>query len=352
MAETQGWDPIDAAWLAQVQEPALDPDAPIVDPHHHLWQRPSPYETRELLADLQSGHRVVATVYTDAGQNYRAHGPEHLRPVGEVEHLVALAEASDRAGNAPRICAGITGGGDLTAGAAKVEELLDAQIAAGKGRFSGVRANNLFVTFLPGSYEMVPVAGWESAVDDAAFLTGVSCLARRSLALDLVCSHAQLGEPARLAQRFPDLVIVLNHLAPYADFGPTPKPESELLAEWKRAIQALAPHANLHLKLGGLANPMMAHSMPALRELRSRARPPTSEELAELYRPMASHAIETLGPSRCMFESNFPVDKSCVSYVVLWNAFKRLARPYSKDERAALLMGTAVRAYKLKDVPA
>jgi len=339
---------IDEAWLAQVEEPALDPEAPVVDPHHHLWSRPFLYQAAELLADLTDGHRVVATVYTEAGRGYRTEGPAHLRPVGETELITATAEASDRAGNAPRICAGITGAGDLTAGEGKVEELLEAHVAAGKGRFSGVRAN-IFLTFDSAAATMVPLAGWEAAVDRPDFQAGVGVLGRKGLALDLVAVHHHLPHVARLAGRFPGTTMVVNHLAPFADFAGNTA-EAELMAAWRRGIEALAPHANVHMKLGGLANPFMGHSLPAFRALRERPKPPTSEQLAELYRPMVSHAIEALGPARCMFESNFPVDRRCLSYRVLWNAFKRLARPYSDDERHALLMGTAVRAYKLKGV--
>lgn len=338
---------IDEAWLAQVQEPVLDPDAPIVDPHHHLWSRPFAYETAELLADLTSGHRVVATVYTEAGRGYRQDGPEHLRPIGETESVTAVAEASDRAGNASRICAGITGAGDLTAGEAQVEELLEAHIAAGKGRFSGLRTYP-FVTFDSATAAMALLPDWRTAVDRPDFLTGVGVLARKGLALDLVGTHVSLEEVARLAGRFPEAVLVVNHLAPMADFDEPKAPDSELFAAWRRGVEALAPHANVHMKLGGLANPFMAHSLSAFRSLRERPKPPTSEELAALYRPMVSQAIDTLGPSRCMFESNFPVDKRCMSYRVLWNAFKRLAQPYSDDERRALLSGTAAHAYKLK----
>ncbi|CAN7627091.1 amidohydrolase family protein [Phenylobacterium sp. LjRoot225] len=345
------WDDhIDEAWLAQVQEPALDPELPIVDPHHHVWAKPFPYETPELLADLTSGHRVVGTVYTEAHRGYRTNGPEHLRPVGETEFIAALGEASDRAGNAPRICAGITGAGDLTMGAAKVDELLDAHIAAGKGRFSGLRAN-IFVTFDPATLAMKPLPGSNSAVDDADFVAGVARLARRGLALDLVSAHAHLEHVARLAGRIPEAVIVLDHLAPIADFGERPTPQSELLAAWRRGLAAIAPHDNVHMKLGGLANPFMSGALPAFRSLREQATPPTSEQLAELYRPMVSQAIETLGAARCMFESNFPVDKRSTSYRVLWNAFKRLARAYSEEERRALLMGTAARVYRLRDLP-
>lgn len=351
MARGSAWEsPIDEAWLAQVQEPVLDPEAPIVDPHHHLWSRPFAYETAELLADLTSGHRVVGTVYTEAGRGYRADGPEHLRPVGETEAMTAVAEASDRARNAPRICAGITGAGDLTAGEAKVEELLEAHVAAGKGRFRGLRAN-IFLTFDTATSAMVPLPGWEAAADRPEFLTGVGVLARRGLTLDLVAIHAHLPAIARLAGRFPEASIVVNHLAPIADFGAAKTPDRELWAAWRRGLQALAPHGNVRLKLGGLANPFMGHSLPAFRTLRERPKPPTSEELAALYAPIVGQAIEILGPSRCMFESNFPVDKRCLSYRVLWNAFKRLARSYSPDERHALLMGAAAKAYRLEGLP-
>ncbi|CAN7576363.1 amidohydrolase family protein [Phenylobacterium sp. LjRoot219] len=164
-------------------------------------------------------------------------------------------------------------------------------------------------------------------------------------------THAHLEHIARLAGRIPEARLIVNHLAPIADFGEPKAPENELWAAWRRGLEALAPHANVHMKLGGLANPFMAHSLPAFRGLRERPTPPTSEELAALYRPMVSQAIDTLGPSRCMFESNFPVDKRCMSYRVLWNAFKCLARPYSEDERRALLMGTAVQAYRLQGLP-
>jgi len=352
MAEPSAWsNPIDEAWLGLVQEPVLDPDAPIVDPHHHLWTRPFPYETAELIADLTSGHRVVATVYTEAGRGYRTDGPEHLRVVGETEFIAAVAEASDRAGHAPRICAGITGAGDLAAGEARVEELLEAHLAAGKGRFSGLRAN-IFLTFDSAAGTMVPLPGWETAAERPEFLAGVRLLARKGLTLDLVAVHPHLEQVARLAARVPEAVLVVNHLAPMADFAATQTPHDELMAAWRRGIEALAPHAGVHLKLGGLVNPFMAHSLPAFRGLRERPRPPTSEELAQLYRPMVSHAIETLGPARCMFESNFPVDKRCMSYRVLWNAFKRLVQPYSEDERRDLLMGTAARAYRLKGLAA
>jgi predicted TIM-barrel fold metal-dependent hydrolase len=339
-------DHIDEAWLAQVQEPVIAPETPIVDPHHHLWETPFAYGAPQLLQDLTDGHRVVATVYTEAGRGYRTDGPEHLRPVGETETITAIAETSDRAGNTPRICAGITGAGDLAADGGRVDELLEAHVAAGKGRFAGVRAN-IFLTFDSVTGAMTPLPGWDAAVDRSDFLEGVRRLAARGLTLDLVSSHVTFREVARLADRIPDVVIVINHLAPVGDFGRQPRPQDERMAAWREAVAALAKRPNVHMKLGGLANPFTAEFLPAFLTLREQPKPPTSERLAELYRPMAGHAIETLGPERCMFESNFPVDKRCVSYRVLWNAFKRLTQPYSDDERHALLMGTAARVYGL-----
>jgi predicted TIM-barrel fold metal-dependent hydrolase len=340
-----GWpDFVDPGWLAKVHEQAIDPDIPLVDPHHHLWRWPFPYERQALLDDLQSGHNVVATVHTEAHGHYRTEGPPHLKPVGETEYLVGTAEANTRDGGRIRICAGIIGGGDLTADSGKVEELLDAHILAGKGRFSGIRAN-VFVAFDERDGALRPAPGWEELVDSNAFREGRACLARRNLALDLVILHTQLQKVARLAQDFPSMPVVVNHLAIL--FTTDSSTTADLQAAWRQGIDRLAPHSNIYLKLGGCANPMLSAAMPLMKALKSRPTPPTSEELAAVYRPQVSYAIDKLGPNRCMFESNFPVDKSFTSYVVLWNAFKRLAAPYSADERLALLGGSAARAYRL-----
>ena len=344
---TRAWaNYVDEAWLAKGDEPVIDPDLLIVDPHHHLWKWPFDYELPSLLKDLGSGHKVIATVHTEAHGNYRNDGPDHLKPVGETEYLVAAAEAAARIPGAPRVCSGITGGGDLTADAGMVAELLDAHIAMGKGRFRGIRANVL-VTFEPATGRIMLSPDWETVLDQPSLRAGIQCLARRALTLDLVCLHQTLPLVARLAQRVSDVAIVVNHLAPPADFGVQPAPESELHASWRRGIDAIAAQPNVYLKLGGCANPAMSHSMPAMRAFRERSRPPTSEELAAVYRPLVDYAIDRFGPSRCMFESNFPADKAYTGYRVLWNAFKRLAQPYSGEERRALFSGTAAKAYQL-----
>lgn len=344
------WDRlVDEGWLAQVEEPVLDPEAPIVDPHHHLWDTPFPYGVPQLLADMRGGHRVVGTVYAEAHRGYRSDGPAHLRPAGETAWMTEIGEAAQAIDPGFRLCAGIVGAADLTDDPAKVDELLEAHVAAGKGRFSGIRAN-IFIGFDPGTLAMMPLPGWDTVVNRPEFLAGARVLAAKRLAIDTVCAHFQMPQVARLAEQLPDLTIVLNHLSPIARLDGAAD-EADLMPAWKRGIEQIAAHPNIHMKLGGCANPMMAHSLPAFSSLRQHDKPPTSEQLAELYRPMVSFAIERLGPSRCMFESNFPVDKWGTSYRVLWNAFKRLAQPYSSDERHELLMGTATRAYRLENLP-
>jgi predicted TIM-barrel fold metal-dependent hydrolase len=337
---------VDEAWLAARDEPVIDADLLIIDPHHHLWKLPFDYELPALLKDLGSGHKVIATVHTEAHGHYRKEGPDHLKPVGETEYLVDAAEAAARIPGAPKVCAGITGGGDLTADAGMVAELLDAHIAAGKGRFRGIRANVL-VTFEPATARMILSRDWETVLDRPGFRAGVQCLARRSLTLDLVCLHQTLPAVARLAERESEVAIVVNHLAPPADFSAQPASESDLYAAWRRGIDAIAAQPNVYLKLGGCANPSMSLSMPAMRALRERSLPPTSDELAAVYRPLVDYAIDRFGPSRCMFESNFPADKAYTSYRVVWNAFKRLAQRYTATERRALFSGTAAKAYRL-----
>ena len=339
---------LDEQWLERTVEPVLAPEIPIIDPHHHLWDRPFSYETPQLLADLESGHDVVGTVYVEAGKHYWPDGPMHLRPAGETAHLANLAESIEHVAGKPRMLAGIVGGADLTADPAELSELLDAHIAAGCGRFSGVRAK-IFISFRADTLEMMYAPGWNEQIKSSAFLSGVSQLSRKGLTLDLVCVHRQLTHVAHLAAAVPETSIVLDHLAPVASIDRVATPFDAMMDEWRRGIAALAPFENVFMKLGGLANPMMAHSLPEFRNIHDADRPLSSIALAELYQPFVEHAITTLGASRCMFESNFPIDKRFTSYRVLWNAFKRLAMPYSQDERRELLMGTAARAYNLGD---
>jgi len=342
-----GWSNfIDEKRLAQVQEAIIAPDLPIVDPHHHIITWPVRYEAEDWLKDLRAGHKVIATVHTEAHGNYWKDGPEHLQPAGETEYLAKAAEQVAKDPTAPKICAGIVGGGDMAMGRAKVDELLDTHIAVGKGRFRGVRINVLWGFKPDGS--MFPLDGWESVPERADLAEGLKCLTRKGLCVELVNHHPNLPLVAKLAQQHPDLTIVSNHLATIKDHSANPASEADMMAAWRRGIDTIAAYPNIRMKLGGCANPMISYSMPAMRALGGRAVPPTSQELADIYRPQVSYAIEKLGANRCMFESNFPIDKNFTSYTVLWNAFKRLAQPYSAAEQTALMSGTAIATYKLQ----
>ncbi|MCI0547551.1 MAG: amidohydrolase family protein [Candidatus Rokubacteria bacterium] len=326
-------------WLAQVQEEILEPDLPICDPHHHLWDYPGRrYLLDELLADTGSGHRVVATVFVECLSMYRADGPEPMRPVGETEFVngVAAMSASGRYGPT-RVATGIVSFADLTLGD-RVGAVLDAHMAASP-RFRGIRH----------------AAGWDASAEvrnshtnpppgllaDLSFRRGFAELGRRGLTFDAWLYHPQIAELTALARAFPDTTIVLDHLGGPLGIGPYAGRRAEILAGWKGAVRALAGCPNVVAKLGGLVMPINGFGF------HRRERPATSAEVVEVTRDYHLHAIECFGPERAMFESNFPVDKQSVSYPVLWNAFKRLTAGFSAPDRAALFHDTAARTYRL-----
>ncbi len=327
-------------WLAQVTEDILEPDLPICDPHHHLWDHPGHrYLLDELLVDTGSGHRVVATVFVECMSMYRADGAEHLRPVGETEFVngIAAMSASGRYG-ATRAATGIVGFADLTLGE-RVAAMLDAHMAA-SARFRGIRH----------------AAGWDASdevrnshtnpprglLGETRFHRGFAELAKRGLTFDAWLYHPQISELTQLARAFPDTTIILDHFGGPLGIGPYAGKRAEILASWKTAIRALADCPNVVAKLGGLVMAINGFGF------HKRERPPTSAELAEATRDWYLHTIECFGVDRCMFESNFPVDKASCAYHVLWNSFKRIAARCSAAEKAALFHDTAARVYRLR----
>jgi len=327
-------------WLAQVQEEILDPALPICDPHHHLWDHPGRrYLLDELLADTGSGHNVVATVFVECMSMYRAGGPEALRPVGETEFVngVAAMSASGRYGPT-RVAAGIVSFADLALGD-RVGAVLDAHLAASP-RVRGIRH----------------AAGWDASeqvrnshtnpppglLRDARFRRGFAELGRRGLTFDAWLYHPQLPELTDLARAFPDTTIVLDHFGGPLGIGPYENRREEIFASWKGAIRELARCPNVVAKLGGLVMPINGFGF------HRRERPATSAELVQATRDWHLHAIESFGPDRCMFESNFPVDKASCPYHILWNAFKRLAAEFGARDKAALFHDTAARVYRLR----
>jgi predicted TIM-barrel fold metal-dependent hydrolase len=328
-------------WLAQRKEEILDPGRPIVDPHHHLWDRDSQYYMfKEMAADIASGHNVIATVYVDCRSMYRAHGPEAFRPVGEVEFAngVAAMSASGGYGKA-LICAGIVSHVNLLLGQG-ARGVLEAEIAAGNGRFRGIRHSSAWDADanVAGAYATRP----KGLLLDATFRQGFACLAPLGLSFDAWLFHPQIGELTDLARAFPDTRIVLDHCGGPIGIGRYAGRREEVFASWKASIQEIARCRNVSVKLGGLAMRLLGH------DFHQRPMPPSSEEVAAAWRPYIETCIEAFGPERAMFESNFPPDKGQCSYRVIFNAFKLLSAQYSEAEKTALFSKTAADFYRLK----
>jgi L-fuconolactonase len=332
-------------WLALTPEPTLEPELPICDPHHHFWDFRSariPYQRyllHELAADIHSGHNVCSTVFIEARAMYRADGPEEMRPVGEVEFVQGLAAASASGLYGPgRAAAAIVGHANLNLGA-WVAPVLEALQAASPNRFRGIRHS---VTWDPHpEVENTAAHNMKGQLASEQFRAGARELARRGLSLEGWLYFPQLPELADFAKAVPDLTIILNHIGGLLRVGPYANRDEEVLATWRRGIAAVAECPNVNIKLGGIGMPRTGFDWHA------REKPIGSEELAASMAPFVTYCIEQFGPNRCMFESNFPVDKVSYSYNVLYNAFKRLSKSYSGAERAAMFHDTAARVYRI-----
>ena len=325
-------------WLANAApEPVLEPELPIVDPHHHLWDIRSfttephasfeqkVYLCQEIVDDIQaSGHNVLQTVFAQCGAFYRAEGPEAMKCVGETEFVHGIYAMSNSGIYGPtRLCTGIFASADLRLGA-EVEPVLKAHMAA-SANFKGIR------TAFPADL-------------NAAFMTGYSMLARHGLSFDNWSPNFdRLPTLARLADANTDVTVIVNHLGGRID----PDCTQEELARWRTGIDAVARCRNTVMKCGG--GQMRVGDWEPPYHMHRRSTPMTSEELCERLLPFYAYVIEAFGPDRCMFESNFPVDKECVSYRTLWNLFKRISARLglSATEKAALFSGTASRVYRL-----
>ncbi|NIE73577.1 amidohydrolase family protein [Pantoea sp. Ap-967] len=332
--------PVRPEWLAQVNEAPLDPQRAIIDAHHHLWDRPGHrYLAEEYLADMACGHRLVASVYIQCRSMLAIDRAEPFQAVGEVEYAngVAAYSASGLLGEV-RLCAAIVGGANLMLGDT-VAPVLDEMLQRAGPRLRGIRNTT---AWHPDprlvSNPRPPPAG---LLREPAFRRGLAQLVRRSLVLDIWAYHTQLGEVLALARAFPDLTIVVDHLAGPLGAGPYAGRRAEVFEHWSSDLNRLAQCPNVHLKLGGLGMKVVGF------DLHHEARPPGSMALADLWRPYLLHAIDTFGVERCMFESNFPVDKGMFGYGVLWNTFKRVVADFTDGEKNRLFSGTALDVYRI-----
>jgi L-fuconolactonase len=337
---SQHYLPVREDWLAARQEEILDPGQRIVDPHHHLWDRPGwRYRLDDILADIRTGHDVRATVLVQARAFHRADGPEELRPVGETQYAAGVAAMCESGiyGDV-RVCAGIVGFADLTRGAA-AGAVLDAHIAAGNGRFRGIRH---IATWDPDPEMLNPAyTPAEDMLGSTGFRAGIAELARRGLSFDAWMYFHQIPKLAALARAFPEVPMVLNHCGGILGIGRYAGMRDEVYATWAANIRDLATCPNVMVKLGGLGM-----RLPGL-GLEGEAIAPSSETLAAAWKPWMTPIIEAFGTDRCMFESNFPVDKGGYGYAAGWNAFKRLAADAGAEEKADLFWRAATRFYRL-----
>ena len=315
---------------------------PIIDAHHHLWQRGrSRYLIDEYLAEAASGHDIRASVYVECGSFYRSRADELMAPVGEVEFANGMAAmaASDSFGRT-RIGAGIVGTADLTVGA-EAARVLDAHMAVAPDRFRGIRLISKWDADeeLNNGRYVIP----RDLMRDGDFRAGFALLAPRKLSFDAMVYHPQLEDVADLARAFADTTIVLNHAGgPLAGARAYLARKEQAVANWRSGMVNLARCPNVYVKLGGLGMPYLGFGFDQLKA------PASSEQLAQAWGPYIEHCIQAFGPNRCMFESNFPPDRASADFHVIWNAFKRIVSGYSADEKQALFHDTAARAYRLK----
>ncbi len=335
--------PVREDWLARRSETVIEPDLAIIDPHHHLWDRPHwRYLLDDLLADTNTGHNITGTVFVQCRAFHRQAGPPEMQPIGETTFaagIAAMCESGVYGGI--RACAGIVSHADMTLGG-DVEPVLAAHIEAGGGRFRGIR--HITSWDADASLMNPAYAPPQGVMTTAKFRDGLNTLARMGLSFDAWLYHPQIDELTATARACPDTPIVLDHCGGPLGIGAYEGRRDEEFVTWRTAIRALARCANVHVKLGGLGMRINGFGFEHGDD------PPSSQRLAEAWRPYIETCIDAFGAERCMFESNFPVDKGSYGYQVFWNACKLLAKDASPTERADLFAGTARRFYKLPDL--
>ncbi len=331
--------PPDTAWLAADREEVLAPELPIIDPHHHLWvEDGQPYLLDQLLDDTTSGHAIKATVFVQAHFGYRTDGPPHLASVGETEQVMLIRAAARARTGAPDIAAAIVAQADLMLGDA-VDEVIAAHIEVAGNRLRGIRHSVSRDEHFPDGIVLRPAPA--QLLADPAYRAGLRRVAQHGLSYDAMLYHQQIPELTAMARALPELPIVLDHLGCVLGVGHYAGREQENLRNWAADIAQLAECPNVSVKIGGFGMIVTGARW------HERDRPPSSTELALAWRPYVETCIDLFGPARCMFESNFPVDKAMYSYRTLWNAFKRLAADCSDDDRRWLFHDTAAQFYRI-----
>jgi L-fuconolactonase len=335
-------------WLATRREEPLDAALPIVDSHHHLYDRPgSRYLLDDLLGDLYSGHNVRATVIVQARSMLRADAPPQLQPLGETEFAngVAAMSASGIYGDA-RVCGGIVGFADFTLGDG-IRPILQRHISlaggttSDGGRFCGVRQSLTWDTDASLTNPLYPTS--EHLMDSKEFRAGFAHLAPLGLSFEGWVFFHQLPKLASLARAFPETPIALNHCGGIIGIAGYAGRRDEVFREWRRGLIELAACKNVMVKLSGLGMRLGGFGFE------DKERAPSSVDLAQAWRPWIETCVAAFGPRRCMYGSNFPVDKGSFSYSIGLNALKRLVADASPEDRADIFWRSAKTFYRLPD---
>lgn len=325
------------AWLSQVNEEIVDPDREIIDPHHHLWPKGHPlhYSPEDLMRDTGSGHNIVGTIFMECGASYRKDGPDHMKVLGETEFIVASAKEIAAAGGIPIV--GFLGHADLRRD--DLDTILDAHAEAADGLFRGIR--HAGACDQSGAELAIPAPAEPTLYQDPNFIRGVQRLGQRGLTYDTWQYHHQVNAFRDLAKACPDTTMILDHFSTPLGVGPYEGKREDIFAVWKDEIAAVAECPNVNVKIGGLAMPDNGYKW------NERDVSPSSDEVVDAHAKWYQHMIKCFGPERCMFESNFPVDRLSMSYPVYWNAMKKIAADYPEAAQAAMFSGTAKRVYNL-----
>ena len=324
-------------WLDQVIEEIVEPDLPIIDPHHHLWSFFGvDYLTQQFHMDINSGHNIKKTVYVECGMSYLHDGPEHLRSLGETEFVVREAKQIEELGGA--IIDGIVAKADLRL-TDSLDDVLNRHLEISGNRLKGIRHPAARAEY-PEALS-ISVCAPKGLYEDTKFREGLNILGRKGLSYDAWHYHYQNQAFTALARAVPETTLILDHFGTPLGVGPYANQRNEIFIQWKKDIQEMAKCENVVIKLGGLAMSDNGFGWE------NKPKPPTSDEFAAAQKEYYLHAIECFGPNRCMMESNFPVDRNSLSYAVLINGQKKIVSDFSGHEKLQLFYGTAAKVYQL-----
>lgn len=291
-----------------------------------------PYLTQDYVADLADVAEVVGLVHVEAGWVVK----EPTGPVDETRWVDGLAPV----GNVGML--GIVANADLTLGE-RVEDVLVAHLEAST-RVRGIRD---LLAWHP-SREIMNTTDDPERSRQADFRRGFEMFSKYGLNFETSIFSTQLTEMVELARTFPEQPILVCHMAtpvavggPIGEVGRTADERARIRGEWAEGIARLAECANVWMKLSGLLMPICGFGFER------RSARPSVDELVATVGPFIDHVIDAFGPERCMFGSNFPVDKPSAPLPTLLQAYRLIVEGLPDEAQNRLFVGTAQEFYRL-----